>query len=79
MHGLKVSPKACCLGSEAFLPEETEHGFPGSQGIQDFQGLRSQREGNHIEMSSKYCSQFSLARLLFLVYARNTAGAKNTV
>ena len=43
------------------------------------QGLKSQRERNHKAMSSKYCSLFSLACLLFRSYARNTTRAKNSV
>ena len=54
MQGLNINPKAGCLGSEATWAEETEHGFLDSQGIQDVQGLKSQRERNHKAMSSKY-------------------------
>lgn len=79
MQGLNINPKACCLGSEATWAEETEHGFLDSQGIQDVQGLKSQRARNHKAMSSKYCSLFSLEGLLFLSYARKTTCAKNSV
>lgn len=47
-----------------------EHGFLGSQSIQHFQGVRSQKGGNHMEMRAKYCSKFPLTYLLFSAYAR---------
>lgn len=65
-----VSPKACCLRSEAFILGMGRGAWVSGQSIQDFQGVRSQKGGNHMEMRAKYCSKFPLTYLLFSAYAR---------